>query len=222
MRRARRQGHPDPPGAGAGLPRPALVRAPRVRPVLGAGRRGRHRRRHARLRQRLPALHQRVGGRPRRRVPAVQAAARGFAALHRSATAAPIIDTSPRSSATACCTRFPTLQDRCRSRTAAAGCARSLERLRAGVRRSTRSCSRRTRSRCSSATSASTRSTRRTRRASSTSSGVDHVLFGSDYPHPEGMADPLSYVDELEGSPRRQAKIMGGNLGRLMNVGVPA
>ena len=33
--------------------------------------RGRHRRRHARLRQRLPALHERVGG-PRRRVPAVQ------------------------------------------------------------------------------------------------------------------------------------------------------
>ena len=29
--------------------------------------------------------------------------------------------------------------------------------------------------------------------------GVDHVLFGSDYPHPEGLADPVSYVDELEG-----------------------
>ncbi len=29
--------------------------------------------------------------------------------------------------------------------------------------------------------------------------GVDHVLFGSDYPHPEGLADPASYLDELEG-----------------------
>ena len=33
--------------------------------------------------------------------------------------------------------------------------------------------------------------------------GVDHVLFGSDYPHPEGLADPASYVDELEGASRR-------------------
>ena len=29
--------------------------------------------------------------------------------------------------------------------------------------------------------------------------GVEHVLFGSDYPHPEGLADPVSYVDELKG-----------------------
>ena len=29
--------------------------------------------------------------------------------------------------------------------------------------------------------------------------GADHVLFGSDYPHPEGLADPVSYVDELDG-----------------------
>ena len=32
--------------------------------------------------------------------------------------------------------------------------------------------------------------------------GVDHVLFGSDYPHPEGLADPASYVDELDGPAR--------------------
>ena len=25
--------------------------------------------------------------------------------------------------------------------------------------------------------------------------GVERVLFGSDYPHPEGLADPASYVD---------------------------
>ena len=49
--------------------------------------------------------------------------------------------------------------------------------------------------------------------------GEDRVLFGSDYPHPEGLADPASYVDELKGqSEQRVRKIMGGNLARLMNV----
>ena len=49
--------------------------------------------------------------------------------------------------------------------------------------------------------------------------GVDHVLFGSDYPHPEGLADPASYVKELDGLPDETVrKIMGGNLARLMNV----
>ena len=49
--------------------------------------------------------------------------------------------------------------------------------------------------------------------------GVDNVLFGSDYPHPEGMADPLSFVDDLHGlAPEQVAKVMGGNLARLMNV----
>ena len=49
--------------------------------------------------------------------------------------------------------------------------------------------------------------------------GEDHVLFGSDYPHPEGLADPASYVHELEGvSDDVVRKIMGGNLARLMNT----
>ena len=49
--------------------------------------------------------------------------------------------------------------------------------------------------------------------------GADNVLFGSDYPHPEGMADPISFVDDLDGLPAGDvAKVMGGNLGRLMNV----
>ncbi len=49
--------------------------------------------------------------------------------------------------------------------------------------------------------------------------GVDHVLFGSDYPHPEGMADPISFVDELtEFTDDDIAKIMGGNLAQLMGV----
>jgi predicted TIM-barrel fold metal-dependent hydrolase len=49
--------------------------------------------------------------------------------------------------------------------------------------------------------------------------GAEHVLFGSDYPHPEGLADPVSYADELKGVDEESIrKIMGGNLARLMNV----
>jgi predicted TIM-barrel fold metal-dependent hydrolase len=47
--------------------------------------------------------------------------------------------------------------------------------------------------------------------------GADRVLFGSDYPHPEGLADPISFVDELKGLPERDVElVMGGNLNRLM------
>ncbi len=50
--------------------------------------------------------------------------------------------------------------------------------------------------------------------------GADHVLFGSDYPHPEGLAEPCSYVDHLPaGLPQEDVeKIMGGNLARLVHV----
>ena len=49
--------------------------------------------------------------------------------------------------------------------------------------------------------------------------GVDHVLFGSDFPHPEGLADPIAFAGELTGlDPVSVAKIMGGNLARIMNV----
>ncbi len=49
--------------------------------------------------------------------------------------------------------------------------------------------------------------------------GVDNIVFGSDYPHPEGLADPIAYVDELAGLPPESvAKVMGGNLARLMAV----
>ncbi len=51
--------------------------------------------------------------------------------------------------------------------------------------------------------------------------GIEHVLFGSDYPHPEGLADPISYVDELEGFTEEEKRlIMGGNLSRLMGLEV--
>jgi predicted TIM-barrel fold metal-dependent hydrolase len=49
--------------------------------------------------------------------------------------------------------------------------------------------------------------------------GADNVVFGSDFPHPEGMSDPLAFVDDLAGlSTEDTAKVMGGNLARLMNV----
>ena len=54
--------------------------------------------------------------------------------------------------------------------------------------------------------------------------GADHVLFGSDYPHPEGMSDPITLRRRPRGplAEDDKAKVMGGNLARLMNVGVPA
>lgn len=49
--------------------------------------------------------------------------------------------------------------------------------------------------------------------------GADNVVFGSDYPHPEGMVDPLAFVDDLAALPHDDVvKIMGGNLSRLMKV----
>lgn len=49
--------------------------------------------------------------------------------------------------------------------------------------------------------------------------GADNVLFGSDWPHPEGLADPLSFVDDLAGLDKQDVrKIMGGNLARLLRV----
>ena len=53
--------------------------------------------------------------------------------------------------------------------------------------------------------------------------GVDRAIFGSDYPHTEGMADPLSYLEVLDGfSDEDQRKIMGGNAMQMLNLPVPA
>ncbi|WP_063063137.1 amidohydrolase family protein [Nocardia violaceofusca] len=49
--------------------------------------------------------------------------------------------------------------------------------------------------------------------------GVENVLFGSDYPHPEGLAEPARYINEIKDMPLAdQEKIMGGNLARLLKV----
>jgi predicted TIM-barrel fold metal-dependent hydrolase len=55
--------------------------------------------------------------------------------------------------------------------------------------------------------------------------GEDHVLFGSDYPHPEGLADPAAYTDELRAkglSEELIRKLMGENMARLLKVPVTA
>jgi predicted TIM-barrel fold metal-dependent hydrolase len=49
--------------------------------------------------------------------------------------------------------------------------------------------------------------------------GAGNVVFGSDYPHPEGMFDPVTFIDELETLPETDQKsIMGANLAKLMGV----
>jgi predicted TIM-barrel fold metal-dependent hydrolase len=49
--------------------------------------------------------------------------------------------------------------------------------------------------------------------------GIDRVLFGSDYPHTEGLADPLSYLADIADLPLEdQRKLMGGNMMDLMGI----
>ena len=50
--------------------------------------------------------------------------------------------------------------------------------------------------------------------------GASQVLFGSDFPHPEGLAEPCSYVDHLPPglSDEDMRNVMGGNLARIMRV----
>ena len=49
---------------------------------------------------------------------------------------------------------------------------------------------------------------------------ADHLMFGSDFPHPEGMADPLAYSEVIiDLTPDDQALIMGGTISQLMHTG---
>jgi predicted TIM-barrel fold metal-dependent hydrolase len=49
--------------------------------------------------------------------------------------------------------------------------------------------------------------------------GADHVLFGSDWPHPEGVPEPLDFVKYLSGLPADQVRtIMRGNAARLLSL----
>jgi predicted TIM-barrel fold metal-dependent hydrolase len=49
--------------------------------------------------------------------------------------------------------------------------------------------------------------------------GTDRVVFGSDWPHPEGLSDPISYADDLAALPQPDIeRIMGGNMCGLLKV----
>ena len=49
--------------------------------------------------------------------------------------------------------------------------------------------------------------------------GIDRVLFGSDFPHPEGLGKPLDFIKEVEDrSPEDQRKVMSDNLKELLTL----
>lgn len=49
--------------------------------------------------------------------------------------------------------------------------------------------------------------------------GADHVIFGSDWPHPEGVTEPLDFLDECEGLSDEQIRmIMRENNEKLLGL----
>lgn len=49
--------------------------------------------------------------------------------------------------------------------------------------------------------------------------GTDRVVFGSDWPHPEGLRDPITFVDDLADMSQDDIeKIMGRNMMELLKV----
>ena len=51
--------------------------------------------------------------------------------------------------------------------------------------------------------------------------GAERVMFGSDYPHPEGCAEPIDYADRLVGLSDDQIRlIMRDNAARLYGIAV--
>jgi len=53
--------------------------------------------------------------------------------------------------------------------------------------------------------------------------GADHILFGSDYPHPEGLAEPLDYfefLDQEKVATADQKLIMSDNANQLLGLAV--
>ncbi|MBV8965458.1 MAG: amidohydrolase [Mycobacteriaceae bacterium] len=49
--------------------------------------------------------------------------------------------------------------------------------------------------------------------------GADRVMFGSDFPHPEGLAEPAQFVAEIKHlPPETTARVMGANLKELIGL----
>lgn len=52
--------------------------------------------------------------------------------------------------------------------------------------------------------------------------GADRICFGSDYPHPEGLADPLSWAEEITDLPKADVdRIMSTNMYELLGLPIP-
>jgi predicted TIM-barrel fold metal-dependent hydrolase len=53
--------------------------------------------------------------------------------------------------------------------------------------------------------------------------GAEHVLFGSDYPHPEGLREPRDYVGRLSGCDGAVTRrVLRGNTASLLGLLDPA
>jgi predicted TIM-barrel fold metal-dependent hydrolase len=52
--------------------------------------------------------------------------------------------------------------------------------------------------------------------------GAEHVIFGSDFPHIEGLADPVSWAEEVSGlDDITLRRVMGGNMMDLLGLSAP-
>ncbi len=110
-----------------------------------------------------------------------------------------IADTMTALIATACSTASRTCGSR-PSRAAASGSRRCSRRWRRSTpRRPARSPAARTRSRCSASHIWVAPYYEDDIPGLAATIGADRVLFGSDWPHAEGLADPASFVDDLPG-----------------------
>ena len=179
----------------------------------------RPRRRHALGRLRLHPLHQRVG-RPRRPEMAITAtsprtrSSPAFLAL--SSEKDNLVDAMASIIGHGLATRFPKLRFM-PVEFAELWIRPVLREAAAHLRRARRCSSTRTRSRCSTATCGCTPSTSPTRKGLiDLGIPVDHIMFGSDFPHPEGMGDPLAYSEVVADLPARPA---GAHHGRLAREG---
>jgi predicted TIM-barrel fold metal-dependent hydrolase len=48
--------------------------------------------------------------------------------------------------------------------------------------------------------------------------GADRMIFGSDYPHAEGLADPLSFVNDLPGFSEAEIRMVMRDNGLALSV----
>ena len=201
-----------PSGTGSRVPGFTVVRAAGVRPVLEARRRTGRPGHDARLGQRLLALHRRVGRRQRRET----------SVRDEHISDGLLVARHPRLGGSVglprCTVSLPGAQDRrhrerrhlapCRCWTSWPTSTRKHLRVSPAIR-----------SRRSNAASTSVRFGRKTLAALAELIGVERVLFGSDFPHPEGLAEPTRYIEEIKDMPLEAQKlIMGGNLARLMSA----